>query len=149
MTRLLKKTFNVISIVLILVLGSYLVLKFSGKLNIYKILTGSMETDIHPGDYIVINKTDDYKVGDVVTYEKNGYYITHRIVEIDDDKLVTKGDANNVVDEAITRNSVAGKLVFKGKILNFIMNYKVLIVLLILSLFCLVAYFDKGKEKKT
>ena len=52
-----------------------------------------------------------YDVGDVITYKSNNNFITHRIVEIRENKIITKGDANNVVDEPIYRNQVVGKVV--------------------------------------
>ena len=35
--------------------------------------------------------------------------ITHRIVSIDGDTIITKGDYNNTEDEPITKNEIIGK----------------------------------------
>lgn len=66
--------------------------------------TGSMQGTIDEGDMIIIKKTDDYKIGDIVTYLPEGYNrktipTTHRIIRINDDgTYVCKGDANNSED---------------------------------------------------
>ena len=66
--------------------------------------TGSMQGTINEGDMIIIKKTDDYKIGDIVTYLPEGYNrktipTTHRIIRINDDgTYVCKGDANNSED---------------------------------------------------
>ena len=147
MNKILKIMSNVLLVIVILILGSYVLLKCTGKMSIYKILTGSMETGIHAGDYIVINKSSEYKKGDIVTYEKNGYYITHRIIDINDEVVTTKGDANNVPDEEITKSNIEGKLLYKGKILNIIMNYKFIIMGLMIGLFILSSYLNNDRKK--
>ena len=51
-----------------------------------------MQPTIDPGDVIFIKKSDveDLEVGDVVTFQKNDFIATHRIIEIQEDKVVTK-----------------------------------------------------------
>ena len=62
--------------------------------------TGSMEPTIHEGDLIIIKKTNDYKIGDIITFMHDGETIptTHRIIGIVDGKFRTKGDHNNTED---------------------------------------------------
>lgn len=52
------------------------------------------------GDLIVIKKTNDYKIGDVITFMMDGDTTptTHRIVGITEQGFITKGDANNTQD---------------------------------------------------
>lgn len=124
----LKIITNIISYIIIIVLIIYLILRSINIINIYKVLTGSMELKIHPGDYIVIKNSNNYKVGDIVTYKKNNYYITHRIVQINNNKVITKGDANNVSDEQIDINDIVGKYLYKTILIKYIMEYKYLII---------------------
>lgn len=67
--------------------------------SVVSVLSGSMEPEFSPGDMLVIRRQQEYQVGNVVTYEHQGSFITHRIVEADGDRWLTKGDANNAVDE--------------------------------------------------
>lgn len=67
--------------------------------SVVTVLSGSMEPEFSPGDMLVIKKGDVYQIGDVVTYEQQGSFITHRIMEQDETSFLTKGDANNAPDD--------------------------------------------------
>ena len=83
-----------------------------------------------PKDSIIMihDLSDDQKkdlaVGDVVTFYQGGIYKVHRIVEIDGDKITTKGDANQSADLPITFEDIDGKVVgvapLVGKVVSFI-----------------------------
>lgn len=79
------------------------------------VATGSMSGTIEEGDLIIIKDTDDYKIGDIVTFFQDGDDIptTHRIYNIDDEgKWVTRGDANNSYDKrSITSDEIIGEVV--------------------------------------
>ena len=71
---------DILTYVLIIIVGVYLLFsiynKFIaknktvliGKYYIFQIATGSMEHELVPGDYIVVEKTKKYKEGDIITY---------------------------------------------------------------------------------
>ena len=147
MIKVLKKIVDVILIIIIVVLALYFILRVDNKIRIYNVMTGSMEDNIHAGDYILILKQDDYKVGDIVTFGKNGYFITHRIVKRDGNTITTKGDANNTEDANIDKSEIIGKVILIGGILNIIINYKFGLVGMILALYLITYYFDDKKEK--
>ena len=78
------------------------------------VTTGSMSGTIEQGDMIVIKKTDEYKIGDVITFIPEGESIptTHRIIRISGDNYYTKGDANNAEDvRPVTADRIAGKVI--------------------------------------
>lgn len=79
------------------------------------VATGSMSGTIEEGDLIIIKDTDDYKIGDIVTFFQDGDDIptTHRIYNIDEEgKWVTRGDANNSYDKrSITSDEIIGEVV--------------------------------------
>lgn len=90
----------------------------------YVIISGSMEPNIHVYDVIVSKRTDpsELKVGDVITFYSNdsrfyGTTITHRIIEVIDGEegiFRTRGDANNVEDDALTiKENIVGKVVMR------------------------------------
>ena len=83
-----------------------------------------MEDTLYVDDYVVVKLTQDVKVDDIVTFKNNDEIITHRIIEIDDQKIITKGDANPGEDEPITYTDLVGKVVFTLK--EFGIYYKVI-----------------------
>ena len=79
----------------------------------FEVVSGSMSPYIEKSDFIFIDVTDnDYKEKDVVTFESDdGSFITHRIIKITDTAVITKGDANNTIDNPITKDKIIGKVV--------------------------------------
>ena len=148
MSKVFKIVVDTICILLIIILVGYAILRFTNKIVIYKVETGSMEDGIHVGDYILVSKSGRYKVGDVVTYKKFDNFVTHRIIEKNGDRVITKGDANNIEDESISVNDIVGKVVFKGGILNFIIDFKFAIISFFLSFYVLTYYFDSRNKNE-
>lgn len=146
MSKIIKIVFNVLLVLIIILLVAYLVLRVTNKIRIYKVETGSMEDKIHTGDYILLFKKNKYYVGDVVTYKVDNYFVTHRIIKMDDDKITTKGDANNKEDEEITDSQIEGKVVYCGGFLNYIIKFKFAIVAFLIGLYLLSCYFEKDKK---
>ncbi len=142
MIKFLKKVFDLIFILIIIILCAYFVLRYTNQLMIYRVKTGSMENNIHVDDYILIVKQDDYEIGDVVTFEKGAGFITHRIIKKDGDSIITKGDANNVEDDIIDKNSIVGKVIISGGIINIIINYKYALIGFLLSLYLFSCYLS-------
>lgn len=108
--------------ILVLVAGTLAYDKFVKKSPIPSIFgkslliiaTPSMTGAIEAGDAIIIKKSDDYAVGDVITYfpADEATSVTHRIVRIEGDKYYAKGDANNSEDpDPIVISQIAGKMV--------------------------------------
>lgn len=86
----------------------FVVILVSGMFR-YKIMaigSGSMETSISKGDALIFEKYDGSEKpikNQVLVFRHNGKYITHRVYEVinDDGNIfyITKGDANNTVDD--------------------------------------------------
>ena len=121
-----KILITIVTIILILVLVfniyNFVQIKILKKdlatINGYAILevvTGSMEPTIKTGDLIVINTKDkNIKEKDIITfYDVNDAFVTHRLIKIDGDMMITKGDNNNTEDEALPIKNIVGKYVFK------------------------------------
>lgn len=147
MSKIFKIIINTIVYLIIGILLVYVGLKVTNKIGIYKVMTGSMESGIHAGDYIVIMNEKEYKIGDVVTYVRDGYYITHRIMKINNGKVITKGDANNVEDEEFSMNDIIGKFIYKSNLLNFVIDYKYIIAAIFIILYLIANYIDKKEAK--
>ena len=74
-------------------------------------MSGSMEPEIPVGALVVIQKGTFCTPGEVVVYEDDtGNLITHRLLRLEDEKAVTKGDANNVEDEPIETEQILGRV---------------------------------------
>ena len=148
MNKVFKIVSDIIFIGAIVLLCLYFILRFLGIAEIYKVKTGSMEDGIHAGDYILIYKKKTYKVGDVVTFKKDGYHVTHRIIKKNGNKVTTKGDANNIADEEIAVSNIVGKVLYSGGILNFLIDFKYVIACGLIGIYLLSCYFDKQEKTK-
>ena len=102
---------------------------FPGNFRMYVVRSGSMAPAIKTGSLIVVKPAADYKVGDVITFHmqnatKKSDVETHRIFEIKnsggEQKIITKGDANNAPDTAeVSKEQIVGKSVFKVPYLGY------------------------------
>lgn len=125
--KVLKKIgkifFNVIFIVIILITIIFMYGFIKMKTNntkyvdifgytIMQVATGSMENTIQIKDIVIVKLTKDINNSDIITYEDNDKLITHRVINIKNDIIQTKGDANNTKDKPINRNVIVGKVVF-------------------------------------
>lgn len=120
--RIVKKCLSIITSSILIVLICFSVYTFL-SLNLFKnnyvnifgytyfaITTGSMSPTIDVNDIIVVKLDTTYKENDIITYQSGNSFITHRIISINDDKFVTKGDANNTEDSEVLRNQIVGKV---------------------------------------
>ena len=78
----------------------------------FEIATGSMSGTLEIGDVVIVKLTNDVEVGDIIVYKEEDYFITHRLIEKNQDTLIAKGDANNSEDSPISINDVIGKVEF-------------------------------------
>lgn len=149
MIKIFNKVINIIYIIIIIILLGYFILRLSNKIEIFNVETGSMEDNIHRGDYILIFKQHNYHVGDIITFKVKDYFITHRITKIDNDMITTKGDANNTEDDIISKDNIIGKVIIAGGILNTIINYKYAIAGILLVLYLFSCYFNSNNKNNT
>ena len=77
--------------------------------SLFEVQTGSMEPEISAGDWIIVKHENDYELEDVVTFEIDGEFVTHRIINKYGDTFVTRGDANNAKDSPISKEQIVGK----------------------------------------
>lgn len=116
------------------------------------VLSGSMEPELSVDDLLIVTPSDTYEVGDVVVYQTQRTAVVHRIVSINGDKIITRGDANNTEDDPITKENIKGKVIFAipfiGLIVNLIKTPFGTILLLGAAIWLLEASFKKEKDKK-
>jgi signal peptidase I len=156
--------FNILFLLVFLILGfamySYIMINVFNKdyVNVFgytffEVGSGSMGDEIHISDMIIVKIDSSYDVNDVITYYSDGDFITHRIVSIDKDKIICRGDANSSNDSPINSSAVLGKVIYVVK--NFgiwkeiLMTPKVFISMIItLFLFSFTFSYNKKKPKK-
>lgn len=133
----LKKIWNAVTTVLIALVVVLAVLLVGARLlglQVFTVLSGSMEPTYHTGSLIYVKDVDPYdlKSGDVITFMLDEDTVaTHRIVEVvpdeNDDTVVrfeTKGDANEAVDGSMVHyKNVIGSPVFTIPYLGYVANY--------------------------
>ncbi len=90
------------------------------------VLTGSMEPTLAINDFIIVKKPNNIKINDIVSYksDESKKEILHRVISINGDEIITKGDANNKVDKPIDVSQVSGvyigKVKYLGKIIKLV-----------------------------
>ena len=86
------------------------------------VLSGSMEPTFSKDDLIFVKKTDSIDTGDIVVYQSNNSLVVHRVVSMDGDMVVTKGDANNIEDSSFDKSAIKGVVVGSIPGLGIIVN---------------------------
>ena len=83
------------------------------------VVSGSMKPMLNEGDFLVYQRqpADRYEVNDVVIYVRDGgsaneKLISHRVVSIDGNTVIVKGDANEIADDPIVKDQIVGRMVF-------------------------------------
>ncbi len=127
MNRRIKKTIGWIVYLAILVglvfgVPKLLVKVLDTEYPMASITSGSMWPSLKKGDLVVIkgvDSRDEISVGDIVVYQNERGFTIHRVEKMNQDTLITKGDANNVSDKPIEYEKVIGKaLTYKNKIVK-------------------------------
>ncbi|MEV6350301.1 signal peptidase I [Actinoplanes sp. NPDC051851] len=97
----------------LLLLGMITPVAFGWRFSV--VASGSMRPGVRPGDLVVTVPADELRPGDVIRFHDRNRprrALLHRIARVRaDGLLITKGDANAVVDRApIPRSAVSGVL---------------------------------------
>ena len=120
------------------------------KVGLYTIISPSMEPNIKMYDVVLVIKSNNLKVNDIITFYSTTLYkntpVTHRIVNINDDgTYIVKGDANSEVDsENVLPENIIGKVVLKipqaGKIQFFIASKWGFLIAILIPILIFVIY---------
>lgn len=128
------------------VTGSKLVMPFNK--TIAYVYTGSMEPTISVNDLIVIKRTNDYDINDIVVYQDGSMLVVHRIVKIEDELITTAGDANDgSLDDPIKQEAIYGEVIkiipFLGFVFKCLKNPINIVLLMSLAIILLVLSYKK------
>lgn len=134
---MIKKIWNGVSTVVV-ILVVVLALLLAGArlvgLQVYTVLSGSMEPNYHVGSIIYVKevKPETLKVGDAISFMiSENTVATHRIIEVLPDendanviRFRTKGDNNDIPDtNPVHCNNVLGKVVGTIPLLGYLSDY--------------------------
>lgn len=112
------------------------------------VVSGSMQPAIEVGDLLILREQKEYRVDDIITFRWNNSLVTHRIIAIDGDRVVTKGDSNNVTDEPIEMSQIEGKVILcisgAGKLIFFLKTPLGILLMIIAAILIIeTPFFDK------
>ena len=137
MNKTVKKVWDAVTTVLVALVVVLAVLLVGVRvvgMQVFTVLSGSMEPTYHTGSLIYVKEVDPFQLeaNDVITFMLDENTVaTHRIVEVvpdEEDPTVvrfrTKGDANDAVDGGLVHyKNVIGSPVFTIPNLGYVANY--------------------------
>ena len=121
--------------------------------SLFEVATGSMKPTIQIGDVVIVKITKDVNENDIIVYIDGDDIITHRLVEKNENNIVTRGDANNSEDKPIQENMIIGQVIKivpqLGTWQNILSSPEVLalIIVLIIILSIIYIYTSKSEEE--
>jgi len=103
------------------------VFPITGNFKVLTVQSGSMMPTIKTGSIVLVKPTNNYKIGDIITFgqiSKTKTPTTHRIAEIEvangQPIYTTKGDANNAPDQKqISAKEIIGKVLLDVPFLGY------------------------------
>lgn len=133
MSQTLKRIWNIFTTILVaavVILALLLVGVRAFGLQVYAVLSGSMEPTYHTGSLIYVQKTtpEQIQVGDPITFvmDESLVVATHRVAEVHEEEgyFTTKGDANDAVDGSpVLFENLIGKPVFTIPYLGYLSDF--------------------------
>lgn len=99
------------------------------------VISGSMEPTLSVGGVLYYHdkKYDQYEIGDILVYKLEDHIISHRIYDITENGIITKGDANSAYDSLlIKKEQILGEgtnwcIPLIGYYADFIYSHKIVL----------------------
>lgn len=130
------------------ILGNQLPMPFGYGLA--NVLSGSMEPTFSKGTLLLVKDTQDVQEGDIVVYQSGNELIVHRIIALENDTVITQGDANNVADEPFAKTQIKGKVItwipLLGSVAALLKTPAAVILILILAFVLIEGSFRAQKD---
>jgi len=131
----------------LLVFYFVMILKTKKVLNhSFAIVSGnSMYPALKDGDFLIVKQTHNCEIGEIICfYDVENKKVVHRVLEISDYKITTKGDFNKVCDVPISSQNVIGVVVFKSGIIGYVIkNLHIVLICLCVYVFFNLKNLDK------
>ena len=116
------------------------------------VLSGSMEPALSVGDLLIVAEKESYEVNDIVVYQSGSLPVVHRVMEIDQETVTTKGDANNANDDPFPVTAIKGKVILAVPLAGYVvwmLKSPVAIIIMLGAAIMLVEWsFRSGKAEK-
>lgn len=116
------------------------------------VLSGSMEPAIMVDELIIVKAEDSYEVGDVVVYQSGSMMVVHRIMDMDGERVITRGDANNMDDSPVELAQIKGKVIYHipkvGGVVRILKTPAATLILIVAAVLSVELPYQKDKEKK-
>lgn len=147
--RFLFSLFSILLLSILLVCGFF-------RFRFYVVLSGSMEPKLPVGSLVVADtERTDVKIGEIVTFQKSGRTVTHRVTGRKEHGYQTKGDANQEADyDLLQPEQIVGTVVFCIPYLGYgalwVQKYRILIIcggITVLNLLFLFPSEQKERKK--
>lgn len=126
----MKRGLSILFAIVVLALSVGLIYIQASGSKLLSVQTGSMTPAIAKGSLVVVNRVpkNQLALGDVITYASPSnpkMTVTHRIAQLpssqNGNNFITKGDANNIIDDPISSQAIIGKVGYSVPFLgNFI-----------------------------
>ncbi len=125
MARLMKVPSWILTAVLVLVIAGLAFIYLVPGYALSTVRSESMVPAINMGDVIITGPVNgNIEPGTIVTYQRGGESITHRVLSIDGRKVTTKGDAVEDADPwLVTLSDVTGVYLFKIPYIGFGLSF--------------------------
>lgn len=122
---ILKVTGWVVTSVLVLAIAGLTFIHLSPGYSFSLVKSGSMTPTIRVGDMIVTRPVEGaVQSGTIVMYRHNTELITHRVLSVDGNSVVTKGDALQHPDTwTVNFADLEGLYVFKVPFIGYAVNF--------------------------
>ena len=133
MPKKVKKIWDTVTTTLVILVVIFAIFLMGSRLvglQVFNVISGSMEPTYSVGDLLYVKTVDpdSVKVGDPITFVLNEDLVvaTHRVVAVDREnrQFVTKGDANETEDaNPVHFNNLVGVPVFAIPLLGYVSAY--------------------------
>lgn len=128
-----KKIWDMVTTLLVVLVVIFAIFLMGSRLvglQVFSVISGSMEPTYSVGDLLYVKTVDpdSVKVGDAITFVLNEDLVvaTHRVVAIDSEnrQFTTKGDANRTEDASpVHFNNLIGVPIFAIPLLGYVSAY--------------------------
>lgn len=154
--KILKVLINILMNIFLIAGVAFVVLYIIG-IEPFVVESGSMEPVIQTGSLSFINKHakySDIKKNDIIAFTiASGNKVTHRVINITDAGMETKGDANPISDGvSTTQSNFIGKNIFSIPKLGYVVKQtqttRGKVILITLIIIVLLSGFLLGDNKK-
>ncbi len=163
--KIVKITINgltyILLAILVLIIYGKVSVTFSNKLypnyfgyTFFEVASGSMKPTLDINDVIAVKfGNKNIEKDDIIAFTDGESVITHRVVYIDGDSVIVKGDNNNTVDKPIKIDQIIGPVVkifpHLGLWKKVLTDPKIIIALFVtLLLFDFALSYNKKDEQK-